>query len=313
MPRISESHRPGLTLIELMVIIAIIALLIMLLLPAVRTSGEAARRSQCVANLRQIGLAIHAYHQVHGSLPPGYVSRTRGDMQTSEELGPGWGWGALILGQMNQPELFHAWNLSLPITDPGSSTVREARMPSYLCPSDRNAANRAVIVDTSGRSLASDVSPGSYVASAGQLDPATSPGDNNGLFFRNSRIRFDDIKDGIDRTLMLGERTSPVPDTTWVGAIPAGLICTGTGSPSKRDCRPSNVMVLGFSGPDSKGGRIHTPKFKDAGIYSSQHPGGGNFAFADGSVRFFKTSIDPTVFSQIATRAGGENVDPDGY
>src|SRR5262249_33484551 len=111
-------HRlKGFTLIELLVVISIIAVLIALLLPAVQAAREAARRAKCTNNLKQIGLAMHNYHSTHDTFPPGYITKTQTDQPNSPETGPGWGWGTMILDELEQRPLFNVVNFSLPITD----------------------------------------------------------------------------------------------------------------------------------------------------------------------------------------------------
>ena len=117
------------TLIELLVVIAIIAVLIALLLPAVQAAREAARRSQCLNNLKQIGLAMHNYHGTHDTFPPGYISNTQGNQPTGQEIGPGWGWGAMLLDNLEQGPLYNSVNFSLLTTDPGIAD----RPPGRAC------------------------------------------------------------------------------------------------------------------------------------------------------------------------------------
>jgi prepilin-type N-terminal cleavage/methylation domain-containing protein len=119
--------RRAFTLIELLVVIAIIAILVGLLLPAVQAAREAARRSQCVNNLKQFGIAIQNYHDAHLALPPGYVS---GFDAVGNDTGPGWGWAAMLLPQFEQGPLFNACNFPLPIEAPANSTGRMANTHS---------------------------------------------------------------------------------------------------------------------------------------------------------------------------------------
>src|SRR3954464_3672724 len=121
-------RRRGFTLIELLVVITIIAILIALLLPAVQAAREAARRARCANHLKQIGLAIHNYHGALGCFPPAYASLVPGRQPTDLEFGRGWGWGTMVLPFLEQAPLYDAVNFNLPITDPGSQTVRATNL-----------------------------------------------------------------------------------------------------------------------------------------------------------------------------------------
>src|SRR4051794_12472450 len=132
-------RRHGFTLIELLVVIVIIAVLIALLLPAVQAAREAARRATCVNNLKQIGLALHNYHDSFNVFPPGYVSaQTRGSHPVFDgnDIGMGWAWGSMILPQMEQAPITNAINFSLSSYHAENDTVTYVRMTSYICPSD---------------------------------------------------------------------------------------------------------------------------------------------------------------------------------
>ncbi len=316
MERLSRSprRRRGFTLIELLVVIAIIGVLIALLLPAVQAAREAARRAQCSNNLKQIGLAMHNYHDAVGVFPPGYLSLTEGNQINGVELGPGWGWGTMILNQLEQGPLFNSVNFGLPMTQPAAITVRRSILSGYLCPSSVGDGP-VVVANASGSVLLSDLSPGQYIASAGQFELEDSPANNNGIFFRNSRIGLRDIRDGSSQTLLVGERSRNLADSTWVGAVATASVCTNP-TWRLRLCDPSNAMVLGHTGP-SPGGQqwVDVPNYKGAGPddFWSLHPGGCNFAFADGSVRFVKETINPQIFSYLSTRAGGEVVGSDQF
>jgi prepilin-type N-terminal cleavage/methylation domain-containing protein/prepilin-type processing-associated H-X9-DG protein len=304
----SRTARPAraFTLIELLVVIAIIGLLIALLLPAVQAAREAARRAQCSNNLKQIGVAMHNYHGVHDTFPPGYVTAVVND-PVAPEIGPGWGWATMLLNQLEQRPLYGATNFDLAITAPASQTVRAASLAVFLCPSSTPGAGLLSLDDGAGTVLVEDLAAGQYVASAGQFEPEEFPATNNGVFYRNSRNGLRDITDGSSTTLMVGERSRNVADATWVGVIPRARVCTKPRWPLQ-DCETANVMVLAHTGPSPDERWVDAPNYKGAGAddYWSLHPGGCNFLFCDGSVRFVKETVDPHIFSFLSTRAGGE-------
>src|SRR5437868_1467296 len=138
--RFESGCRRGFTLIELLVVIAIISVLIALLLPAVQSAREAARRAQCTNNLKQIGLAIHNYFDTNQVFPPGYASlwkKDGGDEGVAEDdIGHGWGWASMILPHVEQRSLYNAINFGLTMTNPENSTAQQLRVNVYLCPSD---------------------------------------------------------------------------------------------------------------------------------------------------------------------------------
>ena len=177
-----RSSRTGFTLIELLVVIAIIAILIALLLPAVQQAREAARRTQCKNNLKQLGIALHNYHDTHSAFPSGYVSwPTRDgsgpaaamiDPQTWDGA-PGWGWGSQLLPFMDQAPLFNQLQSTLPIWDPAHTDAIRTRLTGFLCPSTTGGDGEFTILDDMGNPLLMNGNPvvvgrSHYVASHGQ-------------------------------------------------------------------------------------------------------------------------------------------------
>ncbi|GAC1475473.1 MAG: DUF1559 domain-containing protein [Isosphaeraceae bacterium] len=284
----------GFTLIELLVVIAIIAVLIALLLPAVQAAREAARRIQCVNNLKQIGLAMHNYHDAHSTLSPGYTYR-------SGYSTGGFGWAAMILPQIEQSPIFNAINYSLPAWSLDNSTVCTQVLNSYQCPTDYTATKG--VLEREGLRYARS----SYVACFGPADMDFTPEDRQGLFSRNSRTRFADVTDGLSQTLAGGERSNAVYlyvigsakhfdlETVWPGAIKENPV----------DDHAHTTLFQSAS-------LINSPKFDDRNSMSF-HSGGSNYLFGDGSVKFLKLSIDLGVYQSLGTRAGGEVVSADSY
>jgi prepilin-type N-terminal cleavage/methylation domain-containing protein/prepilin-type processing-associated H-X9-DG protein len=315
-------HRPrssrAFTLIELLVVIAIIGVLIGLLLPAVQAAREAARRAQCTNNLKQIGIALSTYHEQQNTFPPGYCSFWKLDGPdfrfAEDDIGPAWGWAAMILPQMEQGNVFHAINCDLTLTFPQNTTAQHLRVGSYICPSDpaktlvpvRNEENTATIYE---------VGTGNYVGMYGLGEVGEAPGDGNGIFFRNSKIGFSQITDGSSSTLAVGERSHNLSYVTWTGRAVGGWLhstATFEGGTNKfsPDPEESFTMILGPVGLEDG---LRTPNHPMAHVedYWSRHPGGVNFLYADGSVHFIKSAIAPSVYQALATRAGGEVISAD--
>jgi prepilin-type N-terminal cleavage/methylation domain-containing protein/prepilin-type processing-associated H-X9-DG protein len=303
--RLCYKSRSGFTLVELLVVIAIVGVLIALLLPAVQKVREAAARAQCVNNLKQIGLALQNYHDNHRSFPPGYVSAHD---SAGNDTGPGWGWAAFILPQMEQQQLSSAIQFKQNIEVLANSGTRVQAVPPYICPSDSVPATwTATKYDSLGKPVGAicEVASANYIGVFGVSEPGV---DGEGIFFRNSSVRIADIKDGTSQTMMVGERSFRWCQATWVGSVTSASMVPPPGSPALAGEWNGSGFVLGHTfegsgGPGSPGTEVNG--------FSSEHPGGSNFLFADGHVQFLEMSMDHQVYKALSTRAGGEAVGGD--
>ena len=306
--------RRAFTLIELLVVIAIVGVLVGLILPAVQAAREAALRVQCANNMKQIGLALHVYHDAIGTFPPGYLSKPGRDGGND---GPGWGWAAMILPGLGHAPVFNAVNFGLPIESPANQTARRVAFGEFACPSDASFRPWFTVVDYTatptepGRPLC-DVGATNYVGSFGLVDPMDIPGRDlgEGLFFRNRPVGLRDVRDGASQTLAVGERSHNLSRPTWTGAV------TGSSVPVLElqdffEIFPSGGAALVLAYPGESPGLNVRPA--DAACYWSRHPGGAQFLMADGSARFVKAQIDPTALRALTTRGGGEILPDDAY
>jgi prepilin-type N-terminal cleavage/methylation domain-containing protein/prepilin-type processing-associated H-X9-DG protein len=298
--------RQAFTLIELLVVMAIIAVLVGLLLPAVQKVRETANRIKCKNSLKQIGLALHNYHGRMGYFPPGYQTQVASD---NSDLGPGWGWAAFLLDDLEQGNVKNAIRFDLPISDPANAAVRSQVLPIFVCPSEIKTGTFSV-VDADGNPIV-DVARGSYAAMNGVLGVTNDAWDNNGAFIRNRRLRIADITDGLSNTLFVGERATNMSSSTWTGAVTNGVV------PAQRYPDPVDQLANAEGAAAlvlAHGSREHLPNNPlvfDADATSSYHDSGVNFLFGDGSVQSISNTINGTVFEALLTRAGGEAVSGD--
>ena len=324
-----KSRRRGFTLIELLVVVAIIAVLVGLLLPAVQQAREAARRTQCKNNLKQIGLALLNYESSFRVLPPGYIAGTRfidGETDTS----PGWSWGAMILPQLDQTPLSTSINFALPVQATANANAIQATLPSFLCPSDQFLGPTFPVGDGLGGSVAT-VAPASYAGSVGSDATDVSLGLNNdglgdGVFYRNSSMRMASIVDGASQTIFVLERAWGSAQGTWSGAVANGMILRGQFNSCPGSAHATNLalcLVL------AHGHLLNTTTDTDGGLDDpSSFHAGAHALFGDGSVHFLKSTpsdagINPDgstrytsmslILQALCTRAGREVIDGDSY
>jgi prepilin-type N-terminal cleavage/methylation domain-containing protein/prepilin-type processing-associated H-X9-DG protein len=322
--------RQGFTLIELLVVIAIIGVLIGLLLPAVQKVREAANRMQCQNNLKQIGLALHNYENVHKLFPPGYISTTGVGYRDSQtgDWGPGWGWLAILLPYVEQGNLYNSLRLDLPCWNQANSVAVKVPVPIYLCPSATNPGRTVGITDINMHIWQNAVfARANYVHNVGWNDiwsaPATTNYDDpvrgcNGVMYRNSHIRVADVTDGLSNTVFAGERTPYLSDAVWAGVVPGAkhfsyneFASSGTGG-TGINYDNAGSYVGANSGPSiyEDPQIIHPPNWPGGHTdqMHSQHAGGANILMGDGSVRLYSDGTRLSIWQAVCSRQGGETI-----
>ena len=337
----------GFTLIELLVVIAIIAVLIALLLPAVQAAREAARRSQCVNNLKQLGLAVANYESSNGVIPPGHLPQK----SAAGTWNLGIGSFVFLLPQFEQGQVANSYNFSVYLGDPANVTLAGIGLSALWCPSDP-VASEGTTLDTYYLYNANNTiqqKHNSYVANRGEFYRGTKPYNPTdscgqtlnqamtGVFYNNSAIRLADVTDGTSNTFLFGERARAIlapTDQAYYMWWQSGFW--------------SDTFFDTNYGPNAH--RKYASLIKNSGFYfipleapSSFHPGGANFALCDGSVRFIKETIaswpidpanggdpvgvtygatcgdyqlgtaKPLIFQALSTRAGGEVMSADQF
>lgn len=280
-PRKKDNSRThAFTLVELLVVIAIIGVLVSLLLPAVQTAREAARRCQCLNNIGQLILATHNHEFSYERFPSGSI-HDQGPIR-SEPIGQHISLLVQLLPYMEQSMTYRGFEQKLGTYAVENARARSQWIPTFTCPSQSVG-------------LVDNVAMTTY---AGCHHDVEAPIDvtNNGVFFLNSRIRFDDILDGASNTIFFGEIADP-DALGWASGTRATLRNTGT------------TISVGVRGGLAANSVLYV------GGFSSFHTGGANFAFGDGSLRYLSTNIDPQLYQKLGHRRDGQMMDlkPDSF
>jgi prepilin-type N-terminal cleavage/methylation domain-containing protein/prepilin-type processing-associated H-X9-DG protein len=330
--------RRAFTLIELLVVIAIIAVLVSLLLPAVQQAREAARRTQCKNNLKQIGLALHNYEGSVKTFPPNLVPGGNFNYSAGN-----WGVLAFLSPYLDQTTIYNLMNLNAPtyapsppynIADPNNAIAAAILVPSFLCPSDQAQS-------LGGDYGVANLAPSNYCASQGSGVYASgngSPYQSNGVMFANSRVRIADITDGTTNTACMSESVLGSGTQSVFGGSPPGppqttygYLLTFQSSLDDASCAAPSAwnyadlrQFLWYSGEmrNTAYNHYYTPNSKNYDCITnaaalgytaigwkaarSRHAGGVNLLLCDGSTRFVSDTVNVTTWRSLATRNGGE-------
>ena len=296
------------TLVELLVVIAIIAILIALLLPAVLMAREASRRIHCGNNVKQIGLALHTYHDLQLKFPPAQCFGSKIPAQRA----PGWGWSAMILPQMEQSALYDELDMTLPLASPVNINLVRVPISDFTCPSATMIPPDGVPIGN-GSEPFSITNPGmalsNYVGNGGSTFTSWySPDYNlnskdityrNGILMADSGIRLANIPDGVSNTLLLGEtihyrgRSHNTQNFKWDPTL--------YGRDSAQHGTADNSYALLRVGTKQPNPPLNvTTNIKAS--YASYHEGGTQFVLCDGSVRFISDLVNLNLLNQLSSR-----------
>ncbi len=272
----NRKRSSGFTLVELLVVIAIIGILVGLLLPAVQAAREAARRMQCTNNLKQIGLAMHNYHDTYRAFPLGHLFPGQG-------LGTGWTWTLSILPFIEQGNLYQQIDVRLPVKDPKNIVWAVTKVPGSRCPSMSGNETKSDLGSV-------EVPTASYVGNMGcfdlsfELEGVQPAARRNGMMGRDWGVKMADVTDGTSNTFLAGETIlwNFSWDPNWLFRINN----TGVGAGNSLGAMRSALRRINPAAVASQVVRREA--------FASYHTGGANFGLVDGSVHFISDSIDHT-------------------
>lgn len=307
-------------MIELLVVIAIIAILIALLLPAVQQAREAARRSTCKNNLKQLGLAMHNYHDTHRTFPPGAVWYGIGSApENGRDANWGTTWVVQILPFMDQANLYNNYNMSLNARSANASStdsVLRAKIPSLICPSQPGVDRSNLSQDFNGFSkitYAASVGAGSTLTRSDYTNP-NRRGFFSAVAQNGAKIR--DVTDGSSNSIMLSEIVVGISSGddkgAWgwcTGALFSGRNSNGILTPNAKVLDRTPYASNNTS--DKNFNRRNSPDDINAGsgqAARSFHVGGVHATMGDGAVRFLSENIDQTTYLNLLSIADGNVV-----
>jgi prepilin-type processing-associated H-X9-DG protein/prepilin-type N-terminal cleavage/methylation domain-containing protein len=321
--RAANSRRIAFTLVELLVVITIIGILIALLLPAVQSAREAARRAQCCNNMKQLGLALHMYHEALGVFPPGAhtVGSTGGY--------PRFSWSALILPYLETDNTYSQINFKCDYNTAQNAAANRQFVWTYQCPSAAPLTYTTCCAGIPGPGqnwpIAEDAAESDYSAisteketaldngngvgngSANTLIKKTStpdPTTSTGVMYDNSATRMAEIADGTSQTLLLGERVPFSENDPWKATAGSSYCPGGVCEAGAMWVAENRITTFYGINKDST--------YVQNGVQSG-HPGGANFTFADAHVTFLGETTNQQVLNRLTTRNGGEAISDTGY
>ncbi|MDZ7617038.1 MAG: DUF1559 domain-containing protein [Patescibacteria group bacterium] len=302
-------RRTGFTLVELLVVIAIIGILIALLLPAVQSAREAARRMQCSNNLKQIGLALHNYHAAHRVFPPGGITpipKTTCLLSGTEGKG-GAPWSVFILPFLEQMTKYNEYDFNKTFaslyweTSAGNHSVQFRPNSAFQCPSDPVSSGERCNTNyfaCQGGGATPKCSATAFVGRAFF---------DNGLFQNNSSVKIEQIRDGSSNVFMVGE-TNLCPLEEGQAGGPYGSWDSALRVASDTYCHPLNLSAAMYGINTQYKNYNPLQKFTgnvSSATFGSHHPGGCNFAMADGSVHFLSENMDINSYRSLGARDDG--------